>query len=48
MAGNQTAAGFIMTAPGDSVAKAVLTLLEVNEQGVGTQEHAVEGVVGCE
>lgn len=29
LAGNETAAGFIMHAPGDSVAKAVLTLLEV-------------------
>lgn len=29
MAGNETVAGFIMTAPGDSVAKAAMTLLEV-------------------
>jgi hypothetical protein len=29
MAGNETVAGFIMNSPGDSVAKTVMTLLEV-------------------
>jgi hypothetical protein len=32
LAGNETTAGFIMHAPGDSVAKTVLTLLEVGDQ----------------
>lgn len=36
LAGNETAAGFIMQAPGDSVAKTVLTLLEVCTHATST------------
>jgi hypothetical protein len=32
LAGNETAAGFIMSAPGDSVVKTVMTLLEVEDE----------------
>lgn len=31
MAGNETVAGYIMNSPGDSVAKTVMTLLEVRD-----------------